>query len=214
MLGLLSLTYHCVCMCCRECYTLLPLQRQLGTVHKLRCLRPPARPGDGARIRDHRRAAHHNLLHWLCGEPGLADAGADCLRILQVSTKAAPRPPAVAALLIYLSPSLSLPPRELRCLRNTIHANLFFTYIMSALFWILLLSVQVRRARYPVATSVPYPIPSPSPSLSHLDLCAQRAEQLHWTGHALPLLHADQFLLDAGRGIISLYAGREDLLGR
>lgn len=33
--------------------------------------------------------------------------------------------------------------RELRCLRNTIHANLFFTYIMSALFWILLLSVQV-----------------------------------------------------------------------
>ncbi|XP_017868914.1 PREDICTED: diuretic hormone receptor isoform X2 [Drosophila arizonae] len=33
--------------------------------------------------------------------------------------------------------------KELRCLRNTIHANLFFTYIMSALFWILLLSVQI-----------------------------------------------------------------------
>ncbi|EDW02682.1 diuretic hormone receptor [Drosophila grimshawi] len=33
--------------------------------------------------------------------------------------------------------------KELRCLRNTIHANLFFTYIMSAFFWILLLSVQI-----------------------------------------------------------------------
>lgn len=33
--------------------------------------------------------------------------------------------------------------RELRCLRNSIHANLFFTYIMSGLLWILTLSVQV-----------------------------------------------------------------------
>lgn len=192
---------------CRECNTLLPLQWQLGTVHKLRCLRPPARPGDGARIRDHRRAAHHNLLHWLCGEPGLADAGADCLRILQVSSLSC----CGKSVYLPLSLSLSVALRELRCLRNTIHANLFFTYIMSALFWILLLSVQVRRARYPVATGVLYPNPL---SLSHLDLRAQRTEQLHWSGHALPLLHADQFLLDAGRGTISLYAGREDLLGR
>lgn len=34
--------------------------------------------------------------------------------------------------------------RDLRCLRNTIHANLFVTYIMTALFWILTLSFQVR----------------------------------------------------------------------
>lgn len=33
--------------------------------------------------------------------------------------------------------------RDLRCLRNTIHANLFLTYIMSALLWILTLSLQV-----------------------------------------------------------------------
>ncbi|KAL9915531.1 diuretic hormone receptor isoform X2 [Glossina fuscipes] len=33
--------------------------------------------------------------------------------------------------------------KELRCLRNSIHANLFFTYIMSALLWILTLSVQI-----------------------------------------------------------------------
>ncbi|XP_017474728.1 PREDICTED: diuretic hormone receptor [Rhagoletis zephyria] len=33
--------------------------------------------------------------------------------------------------------------KELRCLRNSIHANLFFTYIMSALLWILTLSVHV-----------------------------------------------------------------------
>ncbi|XP_055379199.1 diuretic hormone receptor-like isoform X2 [Condylostylus longicornis] len=33
--------------------------------------------------------------------------------------------------------------KELRCLRNTIHANLFFTHIMSALMWILTLSVHI-----------------------------------------------------------------------
>ncbi|XP_049307900.1 diuretic hormone receptor isoform X2 [Bactrocera dorsalis] len=33
--------------------------------------------------------------------------------------------------------------KELRCLRNSIHANLFFTYIMSALLWILTLSVHI-----------------------------------------------------------------------
>ncbi|XP_073812334.1 diuretic hormone 44 receptor 1 isoform X2 [Musca autumnalis] len=33
--------------------------------------------------------------------------------------------------------------KELRCLRNSIHANLFFTYIMSGLLWILTLSVQI-----------------------------------------------------------------------
>lgn len=33
--------------------------------------------------------------------------------------------------------------RDLRCLRNTIHANLFLTHILSALLWILTLSLQV-----------------------------------------------------------------------
>ncbi|XP_037903274.1 diuretic hormone receptor isoform X2 [Hermetia illucens] len=33
--------------------------------------------------------------------------------------------------------------KELRCLRNTIHGNLFLTYIMSGLLWILTLSVQI-----------------------------------------------------------------------
>lgn len=32
--------------------------------------------------------------------------------------------------------------RELRCLRNTIHANLFLTHILSGLLWILTLSLQ------------------------------------------------------------------------
>lgn len=35
------------------------------------------------------------------------------------------------------------PHRELRCLRNTIHCNLFFTYIFSALLWLMTLSFQV-----------------------------------------------------------------------
>lgn len=34
--------------------------------------------------------------------------------------------------------------RDLRCLRNTIHANLFITYILSGLLWMLTLSLQVR----------------------------------------------------------------------
>lgn len=34
--------------------------------------------------------------------------------------------------------------RELRCLRNTIHANLFITYFFSGLLWILTLSIQVK----------------------------------------------------------------------
>lgn len=33
--------------------------------------------------------------------------------------------------------------RELRCLRNTIHVNLFVTYIMSSSLWIIILSQQV-----------------------------------------------------------------------
>lgn len=33
--------------------------------------------------------------------------------------------------------------RDLKCLRNTIHANLFLTYILSALLWILTLFLQV-----------------------------------------------------------------------
>ncbi|XP_059620358.1 diuretic hormone receptor [Phlebotomus argentipes] len=33
--------------------------------------------------------------------------------------------------------------RDLRCLRNTIHANLFTSYIMSALLWMLTLSLQI-----------------------------------------------------------------------
>ncbi|XP_065094097.1 diuretic hormone receptor-like isoform X1 [Ochlerotatus camptorhynchus] len=33
--------------------------------------------------------------------------------------------------------------KELRCLRNTIHVNLFVTYIMSSSFWIIILSQQV-----------------------------------------------------------------------
>ncbi|XP_055608279.1 diuretic hormone receptor-like [Uranotaenia lowii] len=33
--------------------------------------------------------------------------------------------------------------KDLRCLRNTIHANLFVTYIMSDLFWILILTMQL-----------------------------------------------------------------------
>lgn len=35
--------------------------------------------------------------------------------------------------------------RELRCLRNTIHCNLFITYIFSALLWLLTLSNEVSR---------------------------------------------------------------------
>ncbi|XP_050092491.1 diuretic hormone receptor isoform X8 [Anopheles aquasalis] len=33
--------------------------------------------------------------------------------------------------------------RDLRCLRNTIHVNLFLTYIMSSSLWILILSLQI-----------------------------------------------------------------------
>ncbi|XP_058054214.1 diuretic hormone receptor-like isoform X1 [Anopheles bellator] len=33
--------------------------------------------------------------------------------------------------------------RDLRCLRNTIHINLFLTYIMSSVLWILILSLQI-----------------------------------------------------------------------
>ncbi|KAJ6641176.1 Diuretic hormone receptor, partial [Pseudolycoriella hygida] len=33
--------------------------------------------------------------------------------------------------------------KELRCLRNAIHANLFLTYILSGLLWILMLSLQI-----------------------------------------------------------------------
>ncbi|KXJ77900.1 hypothetical protein RP20_CCG006207 [Aedes albopictus] len=33
--------------------------------------------------------------------------------------------------------------KDLRCLRNTIHANLFITYILSALMWIIILTLQV-----------------------------------------------------------------------
>ncbi|XP_064540705.1 diuretic hormone receptor isoform X4 [Drosophila montana] len=43
----------------------------------------------------------------------------------------------VVALIIFLSF------KDLRCLRNTIHANLFLTYITSALLWILTLFLQV-----------------------------------------------------------------------
>lgn len=39
------------------------------------------------------------------------------------------------------------PSRELRCLRNTIHCNLFFTYIFSALLWLMTLSFQVSLSR-------------------------------------------------------------------
>lgn len=35
--------------------------------------------------------------------------------------------------------------RDLRCLRNTIHINLFLTYILSIFLWILTLSLQVRK---------------------------------------------------------------------
>lgn len=34
--------------------------------------------------------------------------------------------------------------RDLRCLRNTIHVNLFVTYILSASVWFVLLAYQVR----------------------------------------------------------------------
>lgn len=42
--------------------------------------------------------------------------------------------------------------RDLRCLRNTIHANLFLTHILSALLWILTLSLQVRNANFAFST--------------------------------------------------------------
>lgn len=44
-------------------------------------------------------------------------------------------------------------------------------------------------------------------SILPLDLGAQWAEQLHRPGHAFSFLYADQFLLDAGRGTLPLYAG-------
>jgi len=47
-----------------------------------------------------------------------------------------------------------------------------------------------------------------------LDLHSQWIEQLHCSGHAFSFLHADQFLLDAGRGFVFIYAGGQDLLGR
>ena len=34
--------------------------------------------------------------------------------------------------------------RDLRCLRNTIHANLFITYILTDFLWIVNLSIEVR----------------------------------------------------------------------
>lgn len=144
----------------RECNEVLPRQWNLGEVHQLRCLRPPARPRIRAGVRGHRGAAHHYLLHWIHPQPSIALAGADCFRLLQVSVPT-PAPSLVTPIprvwhlflpnprLTPRSLYLSLFTRELRCLRNTIHANLFFTYIMSALFWILLLSVQVSIMRLP-----------------------------------------------------------------
>jgi len=72
----------------RECNEVLPCQWDLGEVHKLRCLRPSPRPRIRARVRGHRGAAHHYLLHWIYPQSGIALAGADCFRLLQVS-----RPP-------------------------------------------------------------------------------------------------------------------------
>jgi len=45
------------------------------------------------------------------------------------------------------------------------------------------------------------------------DIHPQWCGQLHCIDHPLPLLHLDELLLDAGRGIVSLYAGGQDLLG-
>lgn len=38
--------------------------------------------------------------------------------------------------------------RELRCLRNTIHINLFLTYILWIFMWILTLTLQVKKIFY------------------------------------------------------------------
>lgn len=43
----------------------------------------------------------------------------------------------------WMEKTLNAYHRELRCLRNTIHCNLFITYIFSALLWLLTLSFQV-----------------------------------------------------------------------
>lgn len=44
-------------------------------------------------------------------------------------------------------PLLFFSPRDLRCLRNTIHVNLFITYILSASVWFILLAYQVSQGK-------------------------------------------------------------------
>ncbi|XP_021696796.1 diuretic hormone receptor isoform X1 [Aedes aegypti] len=44
--------------------------------------------------------------------------------------------------------------KDLRCLRNTIHANLFITYILSALMWIIILTLQLSGSQSGIASCV------------------------------------------------------------
>lgn len=49
--------------------------------------------------------------------------------------------------------------RDLRCLRNTIHTNLFITYIFSALLWILTFFLQVVSTHLYIHLTISNPIP-------------------------------------------------------
>lgn len=88
------------------------------------------------RVRAQRRAAHHNLLHGVHDQSDLLDLGRLRFPLFQVSLPSVSYPVWKDLLNGFYS-------RDLRCLRNTIHANLFITYMMTALFWILTLSFQV-----------------------------------------------------------------------
>lgn len=72
--------------------------------------------------------------------------------------------------------------RELRCLRNTIHCNLFFTYAASALLWLMTLSLQVsafRPSNQPMGNSM---------SFSYIDVFFRWAYRVYGSACASSLL--------------------------
>lgn len=111
-----------------------------------------------ARIRTRNWVTNDHLLYRLYDKFSLTLISCSCIFLLQVSQSlySPVRQCAACILFSYYEASDQNAPiiclhflpidaryRDLRCLRNTIHANLFLTHILSSLLWILTLSLQV-----------------------------------------------------------------------
>lgn len=81
------------------------------------------------------------------------------------------------------------PLRELRCTKNTIHCNLFFTYIFSALLWLMTLSFQV---------SDFFLLPSATVLIKPLPDVVFGTDRMHGLTGAATLFQLNEFLLDDG----------------